>query len=431
MISIKRKVNVALEKRKKDGVVINDNVPIFLRVTYNSNRINLFSGFRIDRKDWNETQSLVKNGKINSNGLTAEEINTYLSNLINNIHTFFIKCQVEDRVPDTLEVKEYFAEIKDRGEKKKKVEIKEDVTEKTFFEVFDHFTEYSGKVNNWTVDTHKKFAALKNHLLSFNENLTFEDFDSNGLPKLLSYFSNNLKLNNVTTKKYLKNIKWFLRFAVKFSYCNNLYFQQFTPKIKTTDKVIIFLSEEEINTIRKYNIPTTKKYLERVRDVLLFTCFTGLRHSDVEKLKKSDIKNGKLYVVTKKTSDFIVIELNDISKNILEKYKDLDGDKALPVISNQKMNEYLKELGQLAEIDEPINHTFFIGNKRNDESKPKYEYFSSHIGRRTFICLCISKGIPIQVIMKWTGHSDYQSMKPYIDVVDSTREIQMQKLNIL
>lgn len=92
MISIKRNVNVALEKRKKDGIIINDNVPIFLRVTYNSNRVNLFSGFRIDRKDWNDTQSLVKNGKINSNGLIAEEINTNLSNLINDIHTFFIKC---------------------------------------------------------------------------------------------------------------------------------------------------------------------------------------------------------------------------------------------------------------------------------------------------------------------------------------------------
>ncbi|MDY3338906.1 tyrosine-type recombinase/integrase [Riemerella anatipestifer] len=432
MINIKRKINIELEKRKKDGILIDENVPIFFRVTYNSNRINLFSGFRIDRKDWNENQSLVKNGKTNPNGLTAEEINTNLSNLINDIQTFFIKCQVENNIPDKLELKEYFAQCKDRGNKKKKTVIPtEEIPEKSFFEVYDHFTDYSGKVNNWTLDTHKKFNALKNHLLSFNKNLTFEDFNSEGLPKLLSYFSNTLKLNNVTTKKYLKNIKWFLRFAVKFGYCDNLYFQQFSPKIKTTDKVIIFLSEEEINAIRKYNIPTTKKYLERVRDILLFTCFTGLRHSDVEKLKKADVKNGKLYIITKKTSDSIVIELNDISKSILEKYENLDGDKALPVISNQKMNEYLKELGKLAGIDEPINHTYFIGNKRNDESKPKYEYFSSHIGRRTFICLCISKGIPIQVIMKWTGHSDYQSMKPYIDVVDTTREIQMQKLNIL
>ena len=434
MINIKRKINIVLEKRKKDGVIVNHNVPIFFRVTFNSNRVNLFTGFRVDRNNWDEKLSQIKKGISNINGETIEEINTKLSNLENDLQAFFIKCQVEDRIPDIEELKVSFGQIKNKGNTKEKKTIKTDEKEmeiETFFEVFDKFTDYSGKVNNWTIDTYKKFDALKNHLLSFNPNLTFDNLNSEGLPKLLSYFSNTLKLNNVTTKKYLKNLKWFLRFAVKNNYCDNQYFQQFAPKIKTADKVVVFLSEDEILKIRNLEISQTKKYLERVRDVLLFTCFTGLRYSDVQKLKKSDIKNGKLYIVTKKTSDSITIELNDVSKEILEKYSEIETEMALPVISNQKINEYLKELGRLAEIDEPINHTYFIGNSRKDDTKPKFEYFSSHIGRRTFICLCISKGIPIHVIMKWTGHSDYQSMKPYIDVVDSTREVQMQKLNII
>ena len=435
MISIKRKINVVLEKRKKDGIIVNDNVPIFFRVTFNSNRVNLFTGFRVGRNDWNENLSQIKKGISNTNGETSDDINTKLSNLENDLQAFFMKCQIEDRIPDVSDLKICFSQIKNKGIVKEKkgskiADEKEDEVE-TFFDVFDNFTDYSGKVNNWTIDTHKKFEALKNHLLTFNPDLTFDNLNSEGLPKLLSYFSNTLKLNNVTTKKYLKNLKWFLRFAVKNNYCDNQYFKQFTPKIKTADKVVIFLSEEEILKIKNLEISQTKKYLERVRDVLLFTCFTGLRYSDVQKLKKSDIKNDKLYIVTKKTSDSITIELNDISKEILEKYSENETEMALPVISNQKINEYLKELGRLAEIDEPINHTYFIGNTRKDDTKPKYEYFSSHIGRRTFICLCISRGIPTHVIMKWTGHSDYQSMKPYIDVVDSTREVQMQKLNII
>ena len=435
MINIKRKINVVLEKRKKDGIIVNDNVPIFFRVTYNSNRINLFTGFRIDRNNWNEDLSQVKKGLSNLNGESTEDINTKLRNLESDLQSFFIKCQVEDRIPAVEELKINFGLIKNKGNIKGKkiseiIEDKENNAE-TFFDTFDKFTDFSGKVNNWTIDTYKKFEALKNHLIGFNPNLTFDNLNSEGLPKLLSYFSNTLKLNNVTTKKYLKNLKWFLRFAVKNNYCDNQYFQQFAPKIKTADKVVVFLSEDEILKIKNLEISQTKKYLERVRDVLLFTCFTGLRYSDVQKLKKTDIKNDKLYIVTKKTSDSITIELNDVSKEILEKYSENETEMALPVISNQKINEYLKELGRLAEIDEPINHTYFIGNNRKDDTKPKCEYFSSHIGRRTFICLCISRGIPIHVVMKWTGHSDYQSMKPYIDVVDSTREVQMQKLNII
>ena len=333
MISIKRKINIVLEKRKKDGVIVNHNVPIFFRVTFNSNRVNLFTGFRIDRNDWDENSSQIKKGISNVNGETSDDINTKLSNLENDLQTFFMKCQIEDRIPDVLDLKICFSQIKNKGNAKEKKgsDLVEDKKE-TFFDVFDNFTDYSGKVNNWTIDTHKKFEALKNHLFAFDPNLTFENLNSEGLPKLLSYFSNTLKLNNVTTKKYLKNLKWFLRFAVKNNYCDNKYFQQFTPKIKTADKVVIFLSEEEILKIRNLEISQTKKYLERVRDILLFTCFTGLRYSDIQKLKKSDIKNDKLYIVTKKTSDSITIELNDTSKEILEKYSENKTEMALPVI---------------------------------------------------------------------------------------------------
>lgn len=129
----------------------------------------------------------------------------------------------------------------------------------------------------------------------------------------------------------------------------------------------------------------------------------------------------------------MIIELNDHSKKILNKYKDsvFAKNKALPVISNQRMNDYLRELTELAEIDEPIRETYYKGNERIDEITPKYALLSSHAGRRTFICNALALGIPPQVVMKWTGHSDYKAMKPYIDIADQTKINAMEKFNLL
>ena len=97
-------------------------------------------------------------------------------------------------------------------------------------------------------------------------------------------------------------------------------------------------------------------------------------------------------------------ELNDHSKAILEKYKDVhfENHMALPVISNQKMNDYLKELGELAETNEPVRETYYKGNDRIDEVTPKYALLSTHAGRKTFICNALALGIPAPVVMKWT-----------------------------
>ena len=91
----------------------------------------------------------------------------------------------------------------------------------------------------------------------------------------------------------------------------------------------------------------------------------------------------------------------------------------------------LKELGELAEINEPVRETYYKGNERIDEITPKYALLSTHAGRRTFICNALALGIPAQVVMKWTGHSDYKAMKPYIDIADDIRANAMNKFNQL
>ena len=170
-------------------------------------------------------------------------------------------------------------------------------------------------------------------------------------------------------------------------------------------------------------IPEEKAHLIYTRDVFLFMCFTGLRYSDVANLKRCDIRDDRIEITTAKTYEALVIDLNKYSRSILKKYEETEFKRgaALPLISNQKMNKNLHELCRLAGFDKPIRYTYFRGAERIDEVKPKYAYISTHTGRRSFICNALALGIAPQIVMKWTGHSDYKAMKPYIDVADSIK----------
>lgn len=204
--------------------------------------------------------------------------------------------------------------------------------------------------------------------------------------------------------------------------------------MKGTDgnsKEIIFLTQEEIKLLKNYQFLPTQKALEQVRDVFLFCCFTGLRYSDVAKLKKTDVKDGYLNVITQKTVDGLRIELNKHSQAILNKYKNktLLHGLALPVISNTKMNAHLKNLGQLVGLDEPTRIVFFQGNVRHEQVFPKWALLTTHCGRRTFVITALQLGIPSEVIMKWTGHNDFSAMKPYVKIVDELKEKAMTRFD--
>jgi integrase len=300
-----------------------------------------------------------------------------------------------------------------------------------FNAAFDEFIKECGNQNSWGNATYEKFKSVCNHLKTFDEHPTFEKINENWLTAYMNYLRNTCDMRNNTVEKQINYLKWFLRWSVKKGYNDNNIFDSFKPKLKNAQKKVIFLTWKELNQLRDFTIPETKKYLERVRDVFLFCCFTGLRHSDVYNLKRSDVKDSHIEVTTIKTADNLIIELNNHSKTILDKYKDVafEDSKALPVISNQKMNDYLKELGELAEINEPVRETYYKGNQRIDEVMPKYALLGTHAGRRTFICNALSLGIPPQVVMKWTGHNDYKAMKPYIDIADDIKVSAMDKFN--
>lgn len=427
-MNIKRNIIFTLEKRRKNGAAIIENVPIRMRVIYSGKRIEFTTGYRIDVAKWDGDKQRVKLGCMNKLKQSASEINTNLLRYYTDIQNIFKEYEVKDIMPSPAQLKESFNALYSYTEKQADAPICYKP-----LEVFVEFIKECGAQSGWSHATYEKFAAVKTHLERFDSELTFESLDEPKLTQYVKFLEKQEDLRNSSIMKNIAYLKWFLRWCSRKGYCTNNAYADFNPKLKSTKKKVIFLTMEELNKLREYNIPPTKQYLERVRDVLLFCCFSGLRHSDVHNLRKSDIKTNHIEVTTVKTADDLVIELNNHSKAILEKYKDVqfENDMALPVISNQKMNEYIKELGELAEINEPVRETYYKGNRRIDEVLPKYALLSTHVGRRTFICNALALGIPAEVVMKWTGHSDYKAMKPYIDIADDIKANAMSKFNQL
>lgn len=425
---IKRNIIFWLEKRKKNGIVVEENMPISMRLTFNSTRINFSTGFRIDASKWDEQKQRVKNGCTNKAMQSAAEINTVLNQYEAELHSIFKKFETLDTMPTKDQVKEAFNRMhlsesaKEEGATQLEQEEKKAKRPRPS-DVMREFISENETINQWTWGTIEKFNAIENHFKDFNARLTLDEYDKAHLAKFVQFLIDKKDMRNSTVKKQLGYLKWFFRWCQEKGYCNCGDYQSYDPKLKTTPKKVIFLDEHELEQLETYEIPENKKYLERVRDVFLFCCYSSLRYSDVYNLKRSDIQNNKMLITTIKTHDDLAIELNKTTTALLKKYADCDfpGNKALPVITNQKMNDYLKELCELAGIDTPISEVFYKGGVRHEITTPKYALMSTHAGRRTFICKALSMNIPPEVVMKWTGHSDYKAMKPYIAVADKVK----------
>lgn len=364
---IKRNIIITPEKRKNKGILVVDNVPIKIRIIFKGERLDLNSGLRINLSKWDEKKQRVKNGHFNKLNQSSTEINSTLSDYESKIQDFFKMKEVEDKVPTSDELKDYYnTEIR---------KISKSIISEDLFTVFDIFVNKTGIQNSWTESTYQKHTTIKNHLLTLNKKLKLESFDENTFYDFIIHLQIKANLKNSTIMKHISFVKAFLRWANKNNYYENDLGFTFKPKLKNVQKKVIFLTIEEQKILKNLEIPESKDYLKKVRDVFLFLCYTGLRYSDAQALKKSDVKSKLIEVTTKKTSDILQIELNKESKRILEKYSTLVSktNKALPVISNQKMNDYLEELFKLAEFNEKIRITYYKGNVRHDDFIPKYE----------------------------------------------------------
>ena len=430
---------------------------IRLRFSFNNQRTDITTGWNLDTEEaWDPNTQTVKQGYVGSRGETAADINLHLQMMQNHLETAFKYFEGNDIIPTPGEViARYEERVNDVVPKRPAPEKKKnDDNNPKFFEAYEQFLVEAGDKNAWSEATFEKMAALRADLEVFRKSIRFSDITETWLTAFVHYLRDEKQLKtprkkkgdresyetddlvgikNSTIEKKLGYLLWFLNWATDKGINTNLAYKTFKPTLKSTQKKVIYLTKEELSRIKNYEIPESKSYLEAVRDVFFFCCFSGLRHSDVYNLRRNDIKGDHLEVTTVKTADSISVDLNKMTRDILDKYKDIDfpDGKVLPVIKNQPMNRDLKELCELAGIDEEIRITTYKGNQRIDEIRKKYELIGTHTGRRTFIVNALSRGIAPNVVMKWTGHSDYKAMKPYIDIVDSIRAREMSKMDFM
>lgn len=377
-------------------------------------------GYRVNIDRWNtETQRCVANSSHGKKRVQASVINSAIQQMEMYVTEVFTHFEAKGHSPTVSEFRDEYNRRTARTDSKSKSEM-------LVLEVLDLFIKSQSRENLWSRETHLKFATMRTQLTQFNRKLRFEDLDSNGLSAYVSYLREDLDHRDSTVMKKVGFIKWFLNWATLEGYNTNMAFKSFSPKTKSAQKEIIFLDWDELIHLYEFDF-SSRPALAQVRDVFCFCCFTSLRYSDVANLKRANIRRDHIAITTVKTNDTLKIELNKRSREILERYSGIEysNDLALPVISNQKMNEQLKEVCKIAGLDNPIELTYYKGGKRYSETHLKYELISTHAGRRTFICNALMMGISPEIVMKWTGHSDYDSMKPYIAVADRAKAAAM------
>ena len=416
---VKYRAQFLLDKEKDSS-----SAKLRYRIKWGKNIVAFGLGYRIDIDKWSLESQRCKNNTTHGKNKTPASV---INRTIQKYEDAFLKIKNRSESEAIDLAPEEFRNLFN-------IEIGKEVSTKTksssFFEIYDIFIFDEAQNNQWNKRTIQKMQTQKKVLYEFDFEMRFEKFNEEYISSYQKFLEDKDHKNS-TISKELAALKWFLKWAKRKGYNKFSEFELFKPKIKNIQKKIIFLNQSELKKLREFEIPEENKNLEKIRDIFLFQCFTGLRYSDVFNLKKANIRENYIEVTTLKTSENLIIELNKLSKNILERYKDIEGEKALPVISNQKMNDYLKELAELAGINDLVTTTYYKGNVRFEEITPKYALLGTHAGRRTFVCNALSLGIPPNVVMKWTGHSDYKSMKPYIDIADEIKATAMDKFNLL
>lgn len=178
---------------------------------------------------------------------------------------------------------------------------------------------------------------------------------------------------------------------------------------------VVALTQAELTALEQVNVsmlPGAAR-LENARALFLISCYTGLRFSDVAALKPEHQRGEWLQLTAQKTNEKLTVPLR--------------GSRAVPLlaalwagtirpISNQKLNNYIKDVARLAGIDAPTERVEYRGSQRTSETLPKHELTSSHTGRRTFVTLSLEGGLSWETIMKATGHKDFKSFRRYIQV---------------
>ncbi len=274
----------------------------------------------------------------------------------------------------------------------------------TFKEYNDGLSKREGKdLSSATVSKYKRtYKRLTEYIKEKHKrnDISFRQINYSFIKGFDDYLTTTWNCDTNTKVKYLQHLKTIVNIARNNNWISSDPFSNFKIKRKKSDRG--YLTQDELVAImrKKFNV----KRLEQVRDVFVFCCFTGLSYIDVKNLKNEYIQkafDGTFWIRKKREktgvqSDVLMLK---IAKLILDKYKGMSGDGyVLPVISNQNINGYLKEIADVCGIEK--NLTF-------------------HLARHTFATtVTLAKGVPLETVSKMLGHTSLKTTQIYARITD-------------
>lgn len=384
-------------KVKKNGLA-----PIYLQIYIDGEKTNFQIRREVDPELWDSSKSQMK-GKTP----TARTINEYIQ---------MIRVKAHNQYNQLLKEHDHVTpfQLRDAIMGKRSASTRQVI--EIWDEHLDHMSALIGKET--THATVQKYRTCKNHFREFllktehKKDIPFYAVDNYLVTKFDNFLKSEKNVSHNTAIKFLQSFKKIIRIALNNGWIARNPFENISFRTKEVARP--YLTEEELERIMNYKSDIDR--IERVKDFFLFSCFTGLAYADVQKLTgKELIKTEKGYWIKTtrlKTGTMTNIPLLPVPKAIIEKYaimeQILEDDLVLPIISNQKMNVYLKELADVTGIKKKL---------------------SFHVARHTFATtVTLMNGVPIESVSKMLGHKDIRTTQHYARIVDKKVEADMEVL---
>lgn len=366
------KIRFYIEKRKgEDGRLLTKNRPVFMTVAFKGKRVLISSGRKIDMDWWDSDGQ-----KVREEHPEAAVMNTWFSTMRETAAAAWKSISLMDN-PEVSSFREAYKKLKPQFSK-------------GFFEVFFQFMEDGSK--RWTKSTYSKVRTVYNHLKTFEEeqgsSLNFRRMDNDFLTKFRMFYRERGN-NETSTLKAINTIVWFLNWATEKRYNIFTDYRKFYKELKATDPAAnrpndIYLEWEELMEI--YSFSSEEPKVQRTRDIFCFMCFTGIRYSELQGLRKEHILEKRI-VVKKQSARTRIVPLNKYAVEIIHKYENkyYRNNAALPVMSLVTLNKYIRAI------------TNELGLK-----KGKGE-ITAGTAPTSFIMNALKLDIPAEIISAYTG----------------------------
>ncbi len=385
--------------------------PIQFFISWDGKRLKYATGLSVIPKYWDTGTQFIKENKKNPE-LSSK--NVKLSNLKAAARKVLIDFEnANKRQPSEKELKKAIDKEMNDGEQTE--------TDLNLIKYISKFIEQANSRSNektgkpiakGTIDTYNQLKNnIETYIKMFNKNIEFEDIDLDFYHDFNKYLiSQGLATN--TIGKRIAILKTILRDATERGINRNYAYQSKRFKVTRERTENIYLNESEILKLYDLNLSKNKR-LDNVRDQFIVGCWTGLRFSDLSRLTDKHIQGDYIEIETQKTREPVSIPLHPIVKEILKKHNG-----TMPrSLSNQKTNEYLKELGAMVEtLSIRTSKKITKGGVEVSRNYKKYELLTTHTARRSFASNLFLDKVPAQTIMKITGHKTEKSFHQYIKI---------------